>query len=76
MPSLIFSGFLFKAQWYTLNGGTSTKVFLCRVLGFFSEADYHALFVSKNLANYRPNKSTGKLEVVMLVEKWREYIKV
>ena len=23
---------------------------------------------------YRPNKSSGKLEVVMLVDKWREYI--
>ena len=44
------------------------------MLGFFSKADYHALLVSKNLANYRLNKSTGKLEVVMLVDKWREYI--
>ena len=39
------------SQWYTLNGDTSTKVSLCRVLGFFSEADYHALLVSKNLAS-------------------------
>ena len=62
------------SQWYTLNGDTSTKVSLCRVLGFFSEADYHALLVSKNLASYRSNKSSGKLEVVMLVDKWREYI--
>ena len=63
-----------SSQWYTLNGDTSTKVSLCRVLGFFSEADYHALLVSKNLASYRSNKSSGKLEVVMLVDKWREYI--
>ena len=27
------------SQWYTLNGDTSTKASLCRVLVFFSEAD-------------------------------------
>ena len=62
------------SQWYTLNGDTSTKAFLCRVPGFFSEADYHALLVSKKLASYRTNKSTGKLEVEMLPDKWHEDI--
>ena len=32
------------------------------------------MLVSKKLAIYRPNKSTGKLEVVMLLDKWRDYI--
>ena len=45
-----------QSQRYTLNGNTSTKVSLCRVLGFFSEADYHALLVSKQLASYRPSQ--------------------
>ena len=57
------------SQWYTLNGDTSTRVSLCRVLGFFSEADYHAFLVSKNLASFRPNKSSRKLEVIMLPDK-------
>ena len=71
MPSPILSGFLPKDHciWYTLNSDESTKVSLCQVLRFFSKADYHALLVSKNLASYRPNKSSGKLEVAMLVDK-------
>ena len=35
-----------QSQRYTLNGNTSTKVSLCRVLGFFSETDYHAFLVT------------------------------
>ena len=62
------------SQLYTLNSDTSTKASLYRVLDFFSEADYHALLVSRKLASYRPDKSTGKLEVEMLTDKWRECI--
>ena len=35
-----------RSQWYTLNSDTLTKVSLCRVLGFFSETDYHAFLVT------------------------------
>ena len=47
---------------------------LCQMPGFFSEADYYAFLVSKNLAGYRLNKSSHKKEVEILVDKWREYI--
>ena len=38
------------------NDGPSINISVCKVLGFFSEMDYCAYFVSKNLAAYKLNK--------------------
>ena len=62
------------SQWYTLNGDTSTQVSLCRVLGFFSETDYYAFLVHKNLAEYRFNKAFVKMELRLPPNEWRSYL--
>ena len=61
-------------QWYTLNGDTSTQVSLSRVLGFFSETDYYAFLVHKNLAAYRLNRASRKMEPTIVHSKWRTYL--
>ena len=47
-----------SSHWYTVNGGTFSKLSLCCLLGFCSEVDYYACLVSAGLAGY--NNRNGK----------------
>ena len=49
-----------SSHWVFINSGPSINICLCKMLGFFSEMDYYACLVLKNLAAYKFNKKNGR----------------
>ena len=71
LSSLAFSP---KSHRYYVYGGTSCKVSLCSLLGFFQPMDYYAYLVSKGLAAYEFNLKKRGMEIEIKIDKWEQFL--
>ena len=64
-----------SSHWFSINGDTSCKISLCRLLGFFSPMDYYAFLVLKGLAAYEFNSKKRKMEIAIKINKREHYLR-
>ncbi len=62
------------SHFYSINGDTSVSISLRNMLGFLSETDYYAYFVSRGLAQYVFDRKKRKMRVEFVANKWPDYL--